>query len=284
MAITQESLLAIEILGKEFTYTDNDSMLYALGIGMGADQMDRQELSFCYEQGQRVMPSQATVIAFDVSTFWNCGIDIVQMVHGEQRLNLHQPLPPAATVVSDVRVINAFDKGEGRGALIQLETVLTDKASGDKLCTMESVLFARGDGGYGGPQGSPEALPKSPMRPADHVVEFQTLPRQALIYRLSGDRNPLHCDPDFAATGGFEKPILHGLCTYGHACHAVLRAACDYEPERMLSFSARFSAPVIPGDLLQTHIWEDEDEIYFTTSVPERDLIVLSNGFATIAV
>ncbi|MBT7663399.1 MAG: 3-alpha,7-alpha,12-alpha-trihydroxy-5-beta-cholest-24-enoyl-CoA hydratase [Rhodospirillaceae bacterium] len=284
MAITQESLLAIEILGKEFTYTDNDSMLYALGIGMGADQMDRQELSFCYEQGQRVMPSQATVIAFDVSAFWNCGIDIVQMVHGEQRLNLHQPLPPAATVVSDVRVINAFDKGEGRGALIQLETVLTDKASGDKLCTMESVLFARGDGGYGGPQGSPEALPKSPMRPADHVVEFQTLPRQALIYRLSGDRNPLHCDPDFAATGGFEKPILPGLCTYGHACHAVLRAACDYEPERMLSFSARFSAPVIPGDLLQTHIWEDEDEIYFTTSVPERDLIVLSNGFATIAV
>ncbi len=282
MAVTQESLMALQLLGKEFTYTDNDSMLYALGIGMGADQMDRQELAFCYENGLKVMPSQATVIAFDDSIFWDCGIDVFKTVHGEQRLTLHRPLPAAATVVSDVRATDAFDKGEGRGAIILLETVLTDKDSGDKLCTMDSVLFARGDGGYGGPQGSPEPLPKSPMRPADHVVEFQTLPRQALLYRLSGDRNPLHCDPDFAATGGFDKPILHGLCTYGHACHAVLRTTCNYQPERMLSFSARFAAPVIPGDMLQTHIWQDEDEIYFTTSVPEKDLIVLSNGFATI--
>ena len=282
MAVTQDSLMALQALGKEFTYTDNDSMLYALGIGMGADQMDRAELAFCYEKDQKVMPSQATVIAFDDSLFWDCGLDVVKIVHGEQRLTLHRPLPTAATIISDARVTAAYDKGEGRGALVLLETVLTDKVNGDKLCTMESVIFARGDGGYGGPQGAPEPLPKSPMALADHVVEFQTLPRQALIYRLSGDRNPLHCDPDFAADAGFEIPILHGLCTYGHACHAIVRTCCDYQPERLRSFSARFSAPVMPGDKLQTHIWVDEDEIYFTTSVPEREQIVLSNGYATI--
>jgi acyl dehydratase len=145
------------------------------------------------------------------------------------------------------------------------------------------VVFARGDGGYGGPAGSPEPLPKAPLGPATHVVEFDTLPRQALIYRLCGDRNPLHCDPDFAAAAGFEMPILHGLCTWGHACHAVVRTCCDYQPERLQSFAARFSAPVMPGDRLQTHIWVDDEEIFFTTSVPEREQIVLSNGHAVIA-
>tara|TARA_R110002167_G_scaffold30252_2_gene100108 strand:- start:377 stop:1234 length:858 start_codon:yes stop_codon:yes gene_type:complete len=283
MAVTQDGLMALKAMGKEFSYTDNDSMLYALSIGMGADPMNRQELAFCYEKDLKVAPSMATVVAFDDRLFLTCGIDVFKVVHGEQRLTMHKPLPAAGTVISDARVIDAFDKGEGRGALIVLETVLTDKATGDKLCTMESVVFARGDGGYGGPAGAPAPLPKTPMRPADAVVEFQTLPQQALFYRLCGDRNPLHADPDFAAAGGFERPILHGLCTWGHACHAVLRSACDYEPERMESFAARFSAPVFPGEKLQVHVWDEDEGVHFMATVPERDTVVLSNGFAEVS-
>jgi acyl dehydratase len=148
---------------------------------------------------------------------------------------------------------------------------------------MESVVFARGDGGYGGPAGGPEPLPAPPSRPADHVVDFATLPRQALLYRLCGDRNPLHADPDFAEAAGFHQPILHGLCTWGHACHAVVQACTGYRPERVRSFAARFSAPVFPGDRLTTHIWEEDDGVHFTTSVPERDTVVLTNGFAVLA-
>lgn len=282
MAVTQASLMALQSLGKEFSYTDNDTMLYALSIGMGTNPMNRAELGFCYEKELQVMPSMATVIAFDDSIFWTSGLDVVKVVHGEQRLTVHRPLPAAATINSDARVTAAYDKGEGRGALVVLETVLTDKASGDKLCTLDSVVFARGDGGYGGPAGAPDPLPKPPMRPADHVVEFDTLPQQALFYRLCGDRNPLHADPDFAAAAGFDQPILHGLCTWGHACHAVVRSVLGYEPERMKSFGARFTAPVFPGDRLQMHVWHQDDEVFFTAGVPAREVIVLNNGHAVI--
>jgi acyl dehydratase len=209
MAVTQDGLLALKIEGKEFSYTDNDTMLYALAIGMGADPMNRDELAFCYEKELKVMPSMATVIAFDDSLFWGCGLDVVKVVHGEQRLTMHRPLPVAATIVSDARVKAAYDKGEGRGALVVSETVLRDKASGEAYCTMESVVFARGD--------------------------------------------------------------------------AVVQACTGYRPERVRSFAARFSAPVFPGDRLTTHIWEEDDGVHFTTSVPERDTVVLTNGFAVLA-
>lgn len=282
MAVTQEGLLALQKLGEEFSYSDKDTILYALGIGMGVDPINRNELNFCYEKNLKVMPSMATVVAFDDTLFWNCGIDVVQVVHGEQRLKMHKAMPSAATIISDARVTAAYDKGEGRGALIVLETELSDKKDGEKLCTMESVVFARGDGGYGGPKGAPAPLPAAPTRPADYVVEFETLHRQALIYRLCGDSNPLHVDPDFAADGGFDRPILHGLCTWGHACHAVVRSVLNYQPERLRSFGARFSAPVFPGDMLQIHIWQDDEEIRFTATVPERETIVLSKGYALI--
>ena len=282
MAISYDGLMALKREGKEFTYTDRDIMLYAAAIGVGADPVNRAQLAFVYEKDLKVMPSVATVLAWDDGVMANTGLNFVMAVHGEQRLTLHAPIPTAATIRSDTRVADVFDKGEGRGALIVLQTTLTDMASETLLATMESVVFARGDGGFGGPAGSPEPLPAVPERAPDHVVEFQTLPQAALFYRLCGDRNPLHCDLDFAAAAGFERPILHGLCTWGNACHAVVQAACDYQPERMTSFAARFSAPVYPGERLSTEIWQEGAEVHFRTSVPERETLVLSNGYARI--
>lgn len=282
MAIDYEQLMAIERLGKEFTYSDDDSMLYAAAIGLGADPLARAQLAFVTEKALKVMPSQAAVVSWDDGVMANSGLDFVQVVHGEQRLEIHAPLPPAATVRSDVAVTDVFDKGEGRGALVIVENKLTEVASGTLLATLVSVIFARGDGGFGGPAGAPEPLPAPPTRAPDHVVTYQTQPNAALFYRLCGDRNPLHCDPDFAAAAGFERPILHGLCTWGNACHAVIQAACDYRPERMRSFAARFSAPVFPGESLRTEIWQEGTEVHFQTSVPEREIMVLTNGHAVV--
>ena len=282
MAISYDALMAIKRESREFAYSERDIMLYAAAIGVGADPVDRAQLAFVYEKDLKVMPSAATVLAWDDGVLANSGLNFVMAVHGEQRLTLHAPIPLAATIRSDARVTDVFDKGAGRGALVVLETKLTDTASGTLLVTMESVVFARGDGGFGGPAGSPEPLPAVPERAPDHVVECQTLPQAALFYRLCGDRNPLHCDPDFAAAAGFERPILHGLCTWGNACHAVVKAACDYQPERMSRFAARFAAPVFPGERLNTEIWQKGEEVHFRTSVPERETVVLSNGHATI--
>lgn len=283
MAVTHEQLMALRIPERQYSYTDNDTMLYAVGIGLGADPLDREQLAFVYEKKLKVMPSMATVIAWDDSWVIKSGLDFLKVVHGEQRLTLHKPLPAAATVKSSIRVKAAYDKGPGKGALLVGEIAITDAASGDKLCTLESVTFARGDGGFGGPAGSPEPLPRVPERAPDRSVAFRTLPQAALIYRLSGDRNPLHCDPDVARAAGFDRPILHGLCTWGHACHAVVRECCDYRPERITSFAARFTAPVYPGETIETEMWREGAAVHFRSRVPERDVTVLNNGYVTLA-
>ncbi len=282
MAVTLDGLMACKNNGEEYSYSDRETMLYAVGIGMGADPMDRAQLDFVFEKNLKAMPSMATVIAWDDGVLAGSGLDFFKVVHGEQRLRLHKPMPPAAKIRSDAKVKAVYDKGEGRGALVVVETAITDLSDNSPMVTMDSVVFARGDGGFGGPEGNPEPLPKVPDGAPDHVVTFDTLPQAALIYRLSGDRNPLHCDPDFAAVGGFDRPILHGLCTWGNACHAVVKAVCDYDPNRMRSFAARFSAPVYPGETLTTEIWRGDGGAHFQTKVAARDIVVLSNGFAEV--
>jgi len=283
MKLSHAELLRLELPEKRFRYDQRDCMLYAVGVGLGSDPLDRGQLSFVYEKDLKAMPSMATVIAWDDSWMDAVGLDLPNTLHGEMRLRLDRPLPTAAEVTSRVRIKGAWDKGADRGAVLLVETTITEADGGDRLCTLESVAFARGDGGFGGPEGNPAPLPRVPERAPDAVETMPILRQAALIYRLSGDRNPLHCDPGFAAQGGFPEPILHGLCTWGHACHAVLRACCDYRPERINSFAARFTAPVYPGETLKTEIWREGGRTQFRTFAVERELLVLDRGLADVA-
>ena len=210
------------------------------------------------------------------------GINYLMVVHGEQKVTLHNPLPAAAKIVADSRVIGAWDKGADKGAIIVTETVVKEQASGDKLCTMLSSIFARGDGGFGGPrEGAPEPH-KLPDRAPDMTVEADTRPDQALLYRLSGDRNPLHSDPEFAKAAGFPRPILHGLCTYGTCCRAIIKAVCNYDPTLITGFDVRFSSPVFPGETICVDIWKDGNIVSFRARVKERDAVVINNGKCTL--
>lgn len=283
MATTARQLMELSTPAREYTYSDRDTMMYALAVGLGTDPMNRAELPFVFEKSLRTLPSMATVICWNDSVIMESGLNVVMIVHGEQRITLHRPLPPAATVVSRVRVVDVIDKGPGKGVLVYIETNIHDKASGEALCTNLSTVFARGDGGIGGSGNTGPAPHEVPTRAADTVLDLPTRPNQALLYRLCGDRNPLHADPDFAAKAGFDRPILHGLCTYGFACHAVVKAMCDLDPTRLAAFEARFSAPVFPGETIRTEMWRDGETISFRASVPERDdAIVLNNGKATL--
>ncbi len=267
-------------------FTAKDAMLYALGVGMGQDPMDRAELRYVTEGELRVLPSMAAVLAHP--GFWmrdnrEMGIDFVRLVHGEQSIRLHQSLPGGGTILGQSRVTRVVDKGEGKGALVHVQKRLVDAASGALLATCDSTVFCRGDGGFsakggGDPPGDPPQ--PTPDRAPDQMIDLQTRPEQALLYRLSGDINPLHSDPDVAAKAGFERPILHGLATFGVACRGLLKGFCNYDPDRLRSISARFSAPAFPGDLIRLECWKDGNDIAFRARVPARDSIVLSHGHA----
>jgi acyl dehydratase len=279
MPISYPDILNIVSEAKAASWTDRDSMLYALGIGMGQDPMNKDELKFVYESGLKAVPTMATCMAWGGGPNPGAmGINYMLVVHGEQKVELHRPLPTEAEVVTDGRVLGAYDKGPGKGAVIVVETTMKDAASGEKLATLTSSIFARGDGGFGGPaEGAPEPH-QVPDRPADISLDFPTTENQALIYRLSGDRNPLHSDPGIARMAGFPRPILHGLCTYGVTCRAVLQAYADFDPAKIKSHAIRFSAPVFPGETITVDLWRDGDVVSFEARVKERGVTVAKNG------
>lgn len=283
MPVDYDHLMSLKSAPESFRYTDRESMLYALGVGFGRDPLNAHELKYVYETpDMRTVPTLGTVIAWGTRTLAGADLNWVMIVHGEQRLTLHKPLPPAAEIIATGRVTDVFDKGADKGALILTETDIAVAATGEKLCTLGSTIFARGDGGFGGPAGSGPEPHQVPDRAPDMSCELATRAGQALLYRLSGDRNPLHADPEFAKAAGFSKPILHGLCTYGTACKAILQTVCDYDHTRISGFDARFSAPVFPGETIITDVWVDEDIVSFQCRLKERDAVVIRSGKCTL--
>lgn len=284
MALDYDRLRNWELADVEHAYGRTDTILYALGVGLGADPLDARQLRFVYEEDLLALPTMAVVLG--APGFWlkeqDTGVDWVRVLHGEQGLVLHRPLPPEGTAIGRTRVTGILDKGADKGALIYSEKVLIDKASGETVATTTSTTFARGDGGFGGPTGpSPRPHP-IPERAPDLACDLPTVPQAALIYRLSGDRNPLHADPEVARAAGFKAPILHGLCTLGAAGHALLKSCCDYDPARFRSLKLRFSAPVYPGETIRTEMWRDGAIVSFRSRVVERDVVVLDNGRAEV--
>lgn len=280
MPLNYEHLMALTFPDREFSYSERDTMLYALAVGMG--RVMPNDLAFVFEQELQALPTQASVIAWEDGWQERTGMDIGKVVHGEQRVTLHRPLAPSGRVLSKFRIAEAFDKGPGRGAVLLAETSLLDAATGEKIATLVSSVFARGDGGFGGPSGRGPAPHIVPERAPDRVVEVAVRPEQAMYYRLCGDRNPLHVDPAFARAAGFDRPILHGLCSWGMSAAVIVREACNGQAGRVDHFEARFTAPVYPGETLAVHLWIDGDAVSFRTKVADRDVMVLDHGLAQL--
>ena len=272
------SLVGVPSEPQERSWTSKDALLYAIGVGAGLGD-PLQELEFTTENSegvnQQVLPTYAVLVAQARASRSLGDFDRALLVHAEQAFELHRPLPVEGTVRTVATVTGIYDKGSG--ALVASENVAVDAATGAKLVTSRSGAFIRGEGGFGGERG-PSGRWQRPERPPDHQVVQPTRPEQALLYRLSGDRNPLHADPKFAARGGFSRPILHGLCTYGFTGRALLHTLCGSDPARFGSMSGRFSRPVLPGDTLVVSIWrEDGDSALFQTAT-EDGTVVIDHG------
>jgi acyl dehydratase len=285
MTIDPQRLLALELSDHEFEWRQRDCQLYALATGFGQDPVDERELRYVLEgTGFAVSPTAAITLYYDDRWMRESGVNLAMSLHGEQRNVFHRPIPAAGRARVSSRITGIYDKGPGRGLLVVCEQTMREAATGEPIATNIITNFARADGGIGfssGPAPQPHVLPS---RPPDVAIEQQTRPEQALLYRLCGDRNPLHADPATAQAAGFSRPILHGMCTYGFAARAILGHVCDYDAVRLKTIGARISAPVYPGDVLRTEIWQDGGLVSFRTTVPARDnVVVLNNGRADVA-
>ena len=278
MAIDPDKLLSMPPIVTRQTLTPRDTILYALGIGAS-------ELDFLFEERLKALPMMAVTLGYP-GFFWRdpaYGANWQKILHGEQSTIFHAPLPTAGEIVGSTVIEALYDKGADKGALAMVTREIHDGA-GTHLATSRSMTFLRGDGGFGGSaEGAP--VPHAiPDRAPDDVVTLTTAANQAQIYRLSGDLNPLHIDPDVAKAGGFEAPILHGLATYGVIGRALLAARCGNDPVRLKRLDGRFSSPVYPGETIETSIWdEDGGKLAFRARVVERDKIVFTNGYAETA-
>ena len=283
MPIDYAKLKSMQFEPIRHTYTRRDTMLYALGLGVGAsDPTDAGDLKYVYEKSLVALPTQAVTLGAAPMLLAQpqFGINYKLLLHAEQTLQIHKPLPTEATVIGESSIDEIYDKGAAKGAILYMTRKLFDAASGDLLSTMGNVAFLRGDGGFGGKsEGAPKPRAVPPDRAADHSVALTNMPNQALIYRLSGDYNPLHSDPEIAAVAGFHRPILHGLCHYGMAGRALIKALCGDDPSRLQRLDARFTSPVFPGEPLHVEIWNiAAGDASFRVVASERHVIVQDFG------
>lgn len=262
----------------EHSWDERDVMLYALGVGAGVD-----DLGYVYEgAGLQTLPTFGVIPAFpalmgmaSVMTF-----NPMMLLHGEQKIVLHKAIPTNGSVTTEAEVSHVWDKG--KGAVVVVDAVSTDD-KGEPLFTNTFTTFIRGEGGFGGERGPSGPKNEPPDRDPDVTVELPTSPSQALLYRLSGDRNPLHADPNFAAMGGFPKPILHGLCTFGFVGRAVLDQFCDRDPSRFLSYEARFVGVVYPGETIEASLWKEGGRVFLWATTKERGEPVLEQAVVEIS-
>ena len=266
-------------------YTSRDTILYALGVGAAmTNPLAADDLAFVYEKQLQALPTFAAILAGNQDWIGRAetGIDVNRVLHGEQFLTVHQPLPPDGDVYGLESVVEIYDKGAAKGAVMYVSRKIYDAHTDVLLATAGYSIFMRGNGGQGGAmsgQPMPFALPED--RAADASIDLYTRPEQGVIYRLSGDSNPLHIDPALAQAAGFDRPILHGMCSYGIACRAVLKLRCNSTAACLTTFNLRFATPVYPGETLRTEIWDiDAGAVGFRVRAVERDVIVLNNGYA----
>lgn len=266
------------------SWTTKDSLLYSVGVGAGQVPTDPAELPFVTENSmnvtQRALPTMAVTLADVSGAFATIGsFNPAMLVHGEQKVICHRELPPSGEIVSTSEITAIWDKG--KGAVIEVSATAVSALDSEPLFDVVMSAFIRGEGGWGGERGPSGPGHVVPDRAPDHSITYSTRPEQALIYRLSGDRNPLHSDPSFAAFAGFDRPILHGLCTYGFTGRALLHALCDSDPARVASIEGRFSSPVFPGEDLTVDIWvTGEGEAVHRTSAGDGRVVIDSGGFA----
>jgi len=282
MPIEPQKALAAKFAPNTSSYEIDDVILYHLGIGAGVPATDANELEYTYEKNLKVLPSFCVVPVFSsmgASLFGVEGLKFnpAMLLHGEQDIEIHRPLPTQAKLENQVRIAGIYDKG--KAALVVLEVKTSE--GGAPLFTNRFSLFLRGEGGFGGDAG-PKAGNEAPSRAADLTVETKTLPQQALLYRLSGDKNPLHADPSFAKMGGFDTPILHGLCSFGIVCRAAVDHALAGDVAKVARYQARFAGVFFPGETMVTSIWREGKQLLLASKSKERGTPVLSNAAITL--
>jgi len=283
MPLDYDYLMSLPAMEIEHRYTARDTILYALGVGAGLTAShDAADLRFVYEPGLLALPTMAVVLAYP--GFWardpKYGISWQKLLHVEQSVELHGQLPVEGHVRGEVTIDEIYDRGAEKGALLHFSRRIRDVASGSLLATVRQVNLLRADGGFGGRAGAPPAPRPVPERPADAAVTVPTSPDQAMIYRLSGDTNPLHVDPAVAAKAGFERPILHGLASFGVVGRAIVSLLCDGDPSRLKRFDTRFSSPVYPGEAIEVRAWRTgEGRGAVEARVTGRGVKVMSNGY-----